>query len=134
MTPFTPAGRKAGRTALSCRRALVAAGLLAAIALPTSWAQSPAATPAHSGVAPAASGQPIKLALIESLSGPFANTGEAVYRNIFWAIERVNARGGVALPAAAGGARSLQLQRYDSKGQNEEALSALRAAGLDLDA
>ncbi len=130
MTPFTPADRKTGRIALSCRRALVAAaaGLLAAMALPASAAQSTAATPAHSGAAPAAPGQPIKVALIESLSGPFANTGEAVHRNIFWAIERVNGRGGVQLPAAAGGARPLQLQRYDSKGQNEEALSALRAA------
>ncbi|MGB4911731.1 MAG: branched-chain amino acid ABC transporter substrate-binding protein [Candidatus Dechloromonas phosphoritropha] len=71
---------------------------------------------------------PIKLALIESLSGPFANTGEAVFRNLLWATERVNARGGVVLPAAAGGARPLQITRYDSKGQNEEALSALRAA------
>jgi len=71
---------------------------------------------------------PIKLALIESLSGPFANTGEAVFRNLLWATERVNARGGVVLPAAAGGARPLQISRYDSKGQNEEALSALRAA------
>ncbi|MGJ7486351.1 branched-chain amino acid ABC transporter substrate-binding protein [Variovorax sp. LT2P21] len=59
------------------------------------------------------------------MSGPFANTGEAVFRNILWAVERVNARGGVKLP---GGARQLQLDRYDSKGQNEEALSALRAA------
>ena len=31
------------------------------------------------------------------------------------------------LPAAAGGKRPLVLERYDSKGQNEEALSALRA-------
>ncbi len=68
---------------------------------------------------------PIRIALIESLSGPFANTGEAVSRNLLWAIERVNARGGIPLP---GGARMLQLDRYDSKGQNEEALSALRAA------
>ncbi|MCX7227314.1 MAG: branched-chain amino acid ABC transporter substrate-binding protein, partial [Burkholderiales bacterium] len=37
---------------------------------------------------------PIKLALIETLSGPFANTGEAVFRNLLWAVERVNARGG----------------------------------------
>ena len=71
---------------------------------------------------------PIKLAMIEGLSGPFANTGEAVYRNLAWAVERVNARGGVRLPAAAGGARMLALRRYDSKGQNEEVLSALRAA------
>ncbi len=71
---------------------------------------------------------PIKLALIESLSGSFANTGEAVFRNLLWATERVNARGGVALPAEVGGPRPFQIARYDSKGQNEEALSALRAA------
>ena len=75
---------------------------------------------------PAANAQPpIRLAMIEGLSGPFANTGEAVFRNLFWAIERVNARGGVKLP---GGPRLLALERFDSKGQNEEALSALRAA------
>ena len=72
--------------------------------------------------------QPVKVAMIESLSGAFANTGEAVFRNILWAVDRVNARGGVLLPAEAGGARPLALSRYDSKGQNEEALSALRAA------
>ncbi|GAO23184.1 transporter protein [Alicycliphilus sp. B1] len=72
-----------------------------------------------------ATGAPIRVALIESLSGSFANTGEAVFRNIVWAMERVNARGGVPLP---GGAKPLQLARYDSKGTNEEALSALRAA------
>ena len=68
---------------------------------------------------------PIKVALIESLSGPFANTGEAVFRNLVWATERVNARGGVKL---LGGTRPLVIERYDSKGQNEEALSALKAA------
>lgn len=68
---------------------------------------------------------PIKLALIEGLSGPFANTGEAVYRNLLWAVERVNQRGGVKLP---GGSRELVLVRHDSKGQTEEALSAFRAA------
>ena len=68
---------------------------------------------------------PLKVALIESLSGPFANTGEAVFRNLVWATERVNARGGVKLPA---GSRNLLIERYDSKGQNEEALNALRAA------
>jgi branched-chain amino acid transport system substrate-binding protein len=68
---------------------------------------------------------PIKLALIEGLSGPFGNTGEAVVRNIAWAIERVNARGGVK---TAQGLRPLALERYDSKGQSEEALSALKSA------
>ena len=41
---------------------------------------------------------PIRLALIEGLSGPFANAGEAVDRNLRIAIEGVNARGGVKLP------------------------------------
>ena len=68
---------------------------------------------------------PVRIALIESLSGSFANTGEAVFRNLVWATERVNARGGVKLP---GGNRSLAIERYDNKGQNEEALAALRSA------
>ncbi|WP_442953158.1 branched-chain amino acid ABC transporter substrate-binding protein [Paucibacter sp. XJ19-41] len=73
----------------------------------------------------AGAAEPIKLALIEGLSGPFGNAGEAVYRNLVWATERVNARGGVKLP---GGARPLQLLRLDSKGATEEALSMLRSA------
>ncbi len=68
---------------------------------------------------------PIKLAVIESFSGPFANTGDAVWRNINWAVERVAQRGGVKLP---GSNRPLQLERYDSKGQVEEALAGLRLA------
>jgi branched-chain amino acid transport system substrate-binding protein len=71
---------------------------------------------------------PIKLAMIEGLSGPTANAGEAVYRNLVWAVERVNARGGVKRPAVAGGHQLLALERFDSKGQNEEALSVLRSA------
>ena len=63
--------------------------------------------------------------MIEGLSGPFANTGEAVFRNLLWATERVNARGGVRLP---GGARPLAIERFDSKNQAEEALSSLRLA------
>ena len=73
----------------------------------------------------AQSSQPVKLALIESMSGPFANTGEAVYRNIAWAVERVNDRGGISMP---GGSRSLTVERFDNKGQVEESLSVLRAA------
>ena len=68
---------------------------------------------------------PIRLALIEGLSGPFANAGEAVHRNLQWAVERVNQRGGVKLPD---GARPLALVRFDSKGQSEEALTVFRAA------
>lgn len=73
------------------------------------------------GQAPA----PLKLSMVEGLSGPTANAGEAVYRNLNWAVERVNARGGVKLGADK---VPLVLERFDSKGQNEEALSALRSA------
>lgn len=97
-------------------RWILKTGALALSALPlatsTAWAQTPPA--------------PVKLAMIEGLSGPNANAGEAVYRNLNWAVERVNARGGVK--AASGGNQLLALERYDSKGQNEEALSALRSA------
>ena len=75
------------------------------------WAQSPLA--------------PVRLAMIEGLSGGNANGGEAVFRNLVWAVERVNQRGGVT---TAKGRRALQLDRYDSKGQIEEALSAFRSA------
>jgi branched-chain amino acid transport system substrate-binding protein len=68
---------------------------------------------------------PVKLAMIEGLSGGNANGGEAVFRNLVWAVERVNERGGVATRE---GKRRLQLDRYDSKGQIEEALSALKSA------
>jgi branched-chain amino acid transport system substrate-binding protein len=87
---------------------LLAASLLVPAA---AWAQAPL--------------PPVKLAMIEGLSGGNANGGEAVFRNLVWAVERVNERGGVRLP---GGARRLALDRYDSKGQIEEALSALRSA------
>ena len=101
------------------RRRALATVLLAVTCASAALAQGTAA--------PAAA--PIRIGMIEGLSGPFANTGEAVYRNLVWATERVNARGGVKLP---GGHRPLLIERFDSKGQTEEALSALRSA-IDRD-
>jgi branched-chain amino acid transport system substrate-binding protein len=86
---------------------------------------TPAMAQTVAGVSPAPTGAPIRIGMIEGLSGPFANTGEAVFRNLVWATERVNARGGVKLP---GGNRPLLIERFDSKGQTEEALSVLRSA------
>lgn len=68
---------------------------------------------------------PIRLGIIEGFSGAFANAGESVARNLQFALDRVNARGGVRLPE---GRRPLALVRFDSKGQTEEALVMLRAA------
>ncbi len=100
-----------------------AAALVAAVAMASPFvaaAQPAASAPSAAPVLP-----PVRVALIESLSGPFANAGEAVFRNLVWATERVNARGGIRL---AGGNRNLVIERYDNKGQNEEALAALRSA------
>ncbi len=91
-------------------------GLIAALAFgaAASWSAHGAPT-----------GEPIRLGMIEAFSGPFANTGEAVARNLTFAIERVNARGGVRV---GGERRPLALQLFDSKGQVEEALLMFRRA------
>ena len=100
MNKLQSVGLKSGAAVLRQFVLAVVAALAGTLTLvSSSWAQAAASTAAVSQA------RPVKLALIESLSGPFANTGEAVFRNIFWAIERVNARGGVRLPATAGGAR-----------------------------
>ncbi|NLP65842.1 branched-chain amino acid ABC transporter substrate-binding protein [Paraburkholderia sacchari] len=80
---------------------------------------------AHAARAPAPAGQPIQLALIEGMSGPFADAGAAVERNLRFGVERVNARGGIML---ADGRHPLELVVLDSKGSTEAALMQLRAA------
>jgi branched-chain amino acid transport system substrate-binding protein len=72
-----------------------------------------------------AAAEPVRLALIEGLSGPFANAGEAVHRNLLMAVERVNARGGVRIGNET---RRLELLRFDSKSGSEEAVAMLRSA------
>jgi branched-chain amino acid transport system substrate-binding protein len=94
------------------------------------WMSRLAALAAAVGVAAsappaAAAGAPVQLALIEGMSGPFANAGAAVERNLRFGVERVNARGGVKL---ADGAHPLELVVLDSKGTTEGALVQLRAA------
>ncbi|WP_096031472.1 branched-chain amino acid ABC transporter substrate-binding protein, partial [Caballeronia glebae] len=68
---------------------------------------------------------PVKLALIEGMSGPFANAGAMVERNLRFGVDLVNARGGVTL---ADGAHPLQLVVLDGKGSSEASLVQLRAA------
>ncbi len=67
----------------------------------------------------------IKIAMIEGMSGPFTNAGEAVLRNLRFAVERVNLAGGVK---TAQGYKPIELLTLDSKGQAEEALVMLKAA------
>ena len=106
------------------------ATLAALTALGGTLARAHAQTlPASAGSPGSAMGAPIPVAMIEGLSGPFANTGEAVIRNLAFAIERINQRGGVRIREGGRDVqRPLALTRYDNKGQTEEALSTLRAA------
>ncbi len=95
------------------RLALAAAGSAALAALPKAPARAQAA------------GAPVRVAVIEGFSGPFANAGDSVWRNLRFAADRVNARGGVPVGAER---RPLQLERFDSQGQVEEAIAMLRKA------
>jgi branched-chain amino acid transport system substrate-binding protein len=63
----------------------------------------------------------IKIAVIDSLSGPFANQGEAVVRHVQLAAEQLNARGG-ALGA------KFEIIALDSKLNPQEAQLALKQA------
>jgi len=67
--------------------------------------------------------EPIRLGMIEGMSGSFANAGEAVARNIRLAIDKINAKGGVRLPS---GSRPLALNIYDNKQGVEESLIGLK--------
>lgn len=66
---------------------------------------------------------PIRIGMIDGLSGPFANAGEAVVRNISYAIDSINARGGVSLPD---GKHLLQLSTFDNKLGVEDSLVQFR--------
>ncbi|HEY2607391.1 MAG TPA: branched-chain amino acid ABC transporter substrate-binding protein, partial [Paraburkholderia sp.] len=63
-------------------------------------ASNPAANPS-SGPIGKPGAAPIQLALIEGMSGPFANAGAAVERNLRFGVEQVNAHGGVKLADGA---------------------------------
>ena len=63
-----------------------------------------------------------KLAYIDPLSGPFANVGEMMLLHTRYAVEDINAKGG--LP----GGMKMELLQFDSKLSAQEAQSALQAA------
>ncbi len=67
---------------------------------------------------PGFAADPIKIAVIDPLSGPFANVGEAMVRYTRLAADEINARSGVKFEVLA----------LDSKSNPQEALLALKAA------
>lgn len=66
---------------------------------------------------------PIRIGMIENVSTPFVQTGTAVARNLEFAIEQVNLRGGVKLPD---GKRNLALSIFDSKQSVDESLAQFK--------
>src|SRR3954454_19778969 len=72
--------------------------------------------------AQAVAAETVKVALIDPLSGPFANVGEAMVRHMQLAIDIVNSRGGVL------GGTKLELVTFDSKSNPQEAQLALKQA------
>ena len=75
---------------------------------------------------PALAQQTFKLAYIDPLSGPFANVGELMLSHLQYAVEDINAKGGV-LNTGKGGIK-LQLLQFDSKLSSQESQTALQAA------
>jgi branched-chain amino acid transport system substrate-binding protein len=66
---------------------------------------------------------PIRIGMIDGLSGTFGNAGVAVQKNLQFAIENVNTRGGVRL---ADGRHPLLLSTFDNKQGVEDSLTAFR--------
>jgi branched-chain amino acid transport system substrate-binding protein len=66
--------------------------------------------------------EPIRLGLIEAMSGPFASGGAVVKSNLEIAIGALNQQGGVRLPD---GMHRLELSVYDSNNSPEQALLGL---------
>jgi len=70
----------------------------------------------------ATAAEPIKIAVIDPLSGPFANVGEAMVRFTRLAADDVNSRGGVL------GGTKFEIIAFDSKSSPQEAQLALKQA------
>ena len=64
----------------------------------------------------------VRIAFIDPLSGPFANVGEMEVRAFQYAIDLVNARGGVL------GGTKLELAAFDNKANPQDSLLALKQA------
>jgi ABC-type branched-subunit amino acid transport system substrate-binding protein len=71
---------------------------------------------------PARAEETFKVAYIDPLSGPFANVGELMLTHLQFAVEDINAKGGV------GKGTKMQLLQFDGKLSAADSVSALQAA------
>jgi branched-chain amino acid transport system substrate-binding protein len=72
---------------------------------------------------------PVRIAMIEGLSGPLAAGGQSWLRNFRHAVEMLNAQGGVRMRDPQGRIvqRPFQIDTFDGKGQVEDSLAMLRS-------
>jgi branched-chain amino acid transport system substrate-binding protein len=72
--------------------------------------------------------EPIRIAMIEGLSGAMAAGGNSWLRNLRYVVDTINAQGGVKSRDAQGRMikRLLQIDTFDGKGQVEDSLTMLR--------
>lgn len=75
---------------------------------------------APGALAQGAKGEPIKVAYIDPLSGPFAQTGEQGLAEFRFAVDQINKRGGVL------GGRKLEVVPFDNKVSPQESLNQLK--------
>lgn len=80
------------------------------------------AAAALAAAAPAAAQETFKVAYIDPLSGPFANVGELMLGHIQFAVDDINAKGGVLKGT------KIELLKFDGKLAAAESLSALQLA------
>ena len=77
-----------------------------------------------SGVAFAQAGQTVKIALIDPISGPMANIGEAFTKVFQLEIDRLNTKGNANNP----GGVKFELVPFDNKMSPQESLNVLKTA------
>jgi branched-chain amino acid transport system substrate-binding protein len=75
---------------------------------------------AFCAMAPTLAAEPIKVGLVAALSGPSAQSGEAIVRGLSLAIDEINAKGGVL------GGRMLELVQRDDESSPPKGLIAAR--------
>ena len=68
----------------------------------------------------ARSAEPVHIAVIETLSSPPAVIGKWWSNHVQWAVDQVNAKGGIL------GGRKIEIVAFDSKGSPQEALIAFK--------
>ena len=83
-----------------------------------------AAVPALAALAPTAQAAPVKIAILETLSGPQASSGQAFRAGVRFAIDRMNAAGGW-------NGEPVQVLEYDNQGGPAGASDKLKAAIAD---